>query len=95
MYSQWLPLYCQQNFYCLPQHSKIMLSNIRTGTVTWDESLFLKQFVACSASTKILPGKHCILHNTVNHAYSFVESNSGAHTQVSKSGEVSDFLKSF
>ena len=37
----------------------------------------------------------CILHNTVNRTYSFVDPNTGAHTQVSKSGEVSGFCKSF
>ena len=31
----------------------------------------------------------CILHNTVNHTYNFGDPKSGAHTQVSKPGEVS------
>ena len=37
----------------------------------------------------------CILHNTVNHTYNFVDPNTGAHTQVSKFREVSCFCKSF
>ena len=37
----------------------------------------------------------CILHNTVNHTYNFVDPNTGAHTQVSKSREVPCFCKSF
>ena len=43
-------------------------------------------------ATKILHNMYqaCILHNTVNHTYNFVDPNTGAHTQVSKSGEVSE-----
>ena len=37
----------------------------------------------------------CISHNTVNHTYNFVDPNTGAHTQVGKSREVSGFCKSF
>ena len=37
----------------------------------------------------------CILYNTANHTYNFVDPNTGAHTQVSKSREVSGFCKSF
>ena len=32
----------------------------------------------------------CMLHNTVNHTYNFVDPNAGAHTQISKSGKVSE-----
>ena len=39
MYWQWLSLYCLNIFIVCHKHSKIILGDIRAGTVTWDVSL--------------------------------------------------------
>ena len=47
-------------FIAFHKHSKIILGNIRPGTVTWDASLISQPILACSSGAKILPGKHSV-----------------------------------
>ena len=69
------------------RRNRATLTNILNAKLAANSVIHLNEWRGYQNLPQHVPA--CILHNTVNHTYNFVDPNTGAHTQISKSGEVS------
>ena len=77
----------------VPRGNRATLTNILNAKLVANSVIHLGEWRGDQNLPQHVPV--CILNNTVNHTYNFGDPNTGAHTQVSKSREVSCFWKSF
>ena len=73
----------------VPRRNRATLTNILNVKLMANSVIHLDEWRGYQNLPQHVPA--CILQNTVNHTYNFVDPNASAHTQVSKSGEVSGF----
>ena len=67
----------------VPRRNSATLTNILNAKLAANSVIHSDEWRGFHNLLQHVPA--CILHNTVNHTYSFVDPNTGAHTQVSKS----------
>ena len=71
----------------VPRRNRATLTNILNAKLAANSVFHSDEWRGYQNLPQYVPA--CILHNTVYHNYNFVDLNTGAHTQISKSGEVS------
>ena len=77
----------------VPRRNRATLTNILNAKLAANSVIHSDEWRGYQSLPQHVPA--CILRNTVNRIYNFVDPITGAHTCVSKSREVSGFCKSF